>query len=73
MKSKIIKVGEKKSGHYARKSVEAKNKDIIKKFFIENPGETKAECARATNLTWPTVNKHVKDILAEQERSKKIS
>lgn len=67
MKNQQIKVNAKRTGSQARKSVEVKNKEIVKQFFLKNPGETKAECCRATKLTYPTVIKHVKAILAEQE------
>lgn len=39
--------------------VSKKNRGRIQKYFIENPGSTISECARALNLTWPTVKSHV--------------
>jgi len=51
-------VGPKKEG--------AKNKAEVKAWFLANPGETKAECARALGFSWVTVNKHVKAIQTEE-------
>ena len=37
-----------------------RNSERIKKWFKSNPDMTIADCARALNLSWPTVKKHVK-------------
>lgn len=51
------------------KKINNKNKESVRNFFINNPGASKAECSRATGLTWQTVKKHTDSILADQENN----
>jgi len=43
-----------------------KNKEKVKKFMIDNPSATMAECMRSTGLSFKTVKKHAKAIFDEQ-------
>ncbi len=45
-----------------RKDVGAKNREIIIKFFKENPDSTRTECAVTTGLSHVTIRKHLNDI-----------
>ena len=41
------------------------NRQTIKKWFEDNPGETMKECHRQTGISYLTVRKHVKDLMGD--------
>lgn len=45
--------------------IKIKNRDIIRKWAKENPGETMTACMRATGFSYKTVVGHLKAIEAE--------
>ncbi len=59
----MIEVGTKE--HHTKQKA-FKNKEIIKQWFRDNPGETMKECHRQTVISYKTVRKHVEIILTEQ-------
>lgn len=55
------------SEHHTKKKA-ADNKLLIINWFKDNPGESMKECHRQTKISYLTVRKHVKAILAEQRK-----
>ncbi len=43
-----------------------KNRELVRKFFNDNPGAAIIECQRALHLSYPTVASHIKAIKGEQ-------
>ena len=44
------------------KETEKKNYEIIKKFFLENPGSTQKECRDKTGYSVSTIRKHLRQL-----------
>ena len=45
----------------------AKNKERVRKWFVDNPGTTITECCNGLHLSYVPVRKHLNALLEEQE------
>jgi phage FluMu gp28-like protein len=60
----MIKVNSDKTEGMRRRGI--KNREKVKAWFEDNPGETVAECARSLGFTWVTVKRHIVDIQSKE-------